>query len=164
MVYGSEFHLLPPQPPQVFSVRGFEAFFPLCWHPGLHGMWDCWLGQPPPHLLLQLPPCPESSPPEQPVSSPPTDLDECFFFNSLVVGLPYSSIFCQFWLFLFFSLLFPSFGCTRKHGVSTYASILAGSPTFVLRMHLFPSFVHWKDLKTTGDKPSNNDLPSLRHL
>ena len=33
-----------------------------------------------------------------PVSAPPTGLDECFFFISLVVGLPCSSIFCQFWL------------------------------------------------------------------
>ena len=39
------------------------------------------------------------------VSTPPTGLDECFFFNSLVVGLPYSSIFCQFWLFFVFKLL-----------------------------------------------------------
>ena len=31
-----------------------------------------------------------------PVSAPPTSLDECFFFISLVVGRPYSSIFCQF--------------------------------------------------------------------
>ena len=38
--------------------------------------------------------------PQLPVSSLPTSLNECFFFNSLVVGLPYSSIFCQFWLFL----------------------------------------------------------------
>ena len=29
-----------------------------------------------------------------PISVPPTGLGECFFFNSLVVGLPYSSIFC----------------------------------------------------------------------
>ena len=35
-----------------------------------------------------------------PVSAPPTSLDECFFFISLVIRLPYSSIFCQFWLFL----------------------------------------------------------------
>ena len=27
-----------------------------------------------------------------PISAPPTGLDECFFFISLVVGLPYSSI------------------------------------------------------------------------
>ena len=40
-----------------------------------------------------------------PVSAPPTDLDECFFFISLVVRLPYSSIFCQFWWFFVFKLL-----------------------------------------------------------
>ena len=36
-----------------------------------------------------------------PVSAPPTGLDECFF-NSLVVGLPYSLIFGEFWLFFVF--------------------------------------------------------------
>ena len=41
-----------------------------------------------------------------PVSASPTvGLDECFFFNSLVVRLPYSSIFWQFWLVLFLNLL-----------------------------------------------------------
>ena len=30
-----------------------------------------------------------------PIFVPPTSLGECFFFNSLVVGLQYSSIFCQ---------------------------------------------------------------------
>ena len=44
-----------------------------------------------------------------PVSATPTGLDECFFFNSLVVGLPYSSIFCQFWLFFVFKLLLSFF-------------------------------------------------------
>ena len=43
------------------------------------------------------------------VSAPPTSLDECFFFNSLVVRLPYSSIFCQFCLFLFLNLLLSFF-------------------------------------------------------
>ena len=37
--------------------------------------------------VLQLLPCPESSPSWLPISTPPTSLDECFFFNSLVVGL-----------------------------------------------------------------------------
>ena len=59
-----------------------------------------------------------------PVSAPPTGLDKCFFFISLVVGLPYSSIFCQFWLFLFLNCCCPSLGCARRHSVSTYASIL----------------------------------------
>ena len=40
-----------------------------------------------------------------PVSAPPTGLDEYFFFISLVVGLPYSSFSCQFWLFFVFKLL-----------------------------------------------------------
>ena len=45
-----------------------------------------------------------------PVSAPSTGLDECFFFDSLVVGLPYSSIFLQFWLlFLLFLNLLLSF-------------------------------------------------------
>ena len=32
-------------------------------------------------------------------------LDECFFFNSLVVRLSYSLIFCQFWLFFVFKFV-----------------------------------------------------------
>ena len=40
-----------------------------------------------------------------PVSTPPTGLDECFFFNSLVVVLPYSLIFCQFWLVFAFKFV-----------------------------------------------------------
>ena len=43
----------------------------------------------PPSWVHQPPPCCESSPPPLPVSAPPTGLDECFFFISLVVGLPY---------------------------------------------------------------------------
>ena len=36
------------------------------------------------------------------ISTPPTGLDKCFFFNSLVVGLPCRLIFWQFWLFFLF--------------------------------------------------------------
>ena len=39
------------------------------------------------------------------VSTPPTGLDECSFFNSLVVRLPYSSMFCQFWLIFVFKFV-----------------------------------------------------------
>ena len=35
----------------------------------------------------------------------PTSLDECFFFSSLVLGLPYSSDFWHFWLFFVFKLV-----------------------------------------------------------
>ena len=66
-------------------------------------MWGC--------LVCQLLPCThsslpfhDSSPAQLPISTPPTSLGECFFFKSLVVGLPYSSIFWQFWL-LFLNLL-----------------------------------------------------------
>ena len=46
-----------------------------------------------------------SSLPLLPVSAPIISLDECFFFNSLVVGLPYSSILWQFWLFFVFKFV-----------------------------------------------------------
>ena len=39
--------------------------------------------------------------PQLPVSAPPTSLNECFLFNSLVVRLSYSSIFWQLWLIFF---------------------------------------------------------------
>ena len=60
-------------------------------------MWDCQVHQPPP--------CCESSPPQVPMFMPPTSLDKCFFFNSLVVGLPHSSIFKQLWLFFYFKFV-----------------------------------------------------------
>ena len=86
--------------------------------------WPAPFHNPPPCWVRQLLPCHKSSPPQLPISTPPTGLDECFFFISLVVRLPYSLIFCQFWLFFVFKLLL-SFGCARRHSVSTYASILA---------------------------------------
>ena len=88
------------------------------------------LHNPPPRWVRQPLPCRECSQPRLPFSSPPTSLDECFFFNSLVVGLPYSSIFCQFWLFFVFKLL-STFCCVRRHSVSTCASILAGCLLYI---------------------------------
>ena len=61
--------------------------------------------KPPPCPPHQPPPCHRSFPPQLPVSTSPTSLNECFFFNSLVVGLPYSSIFWQFWLFFVFTFV-----------------------------------------------------------
>ena len=58
-----------------------------------------------------------------PVSAPPTGLDKCFFFISLVIELPYSSIFCQFWLFFVFKLLSFFWLCEEALCVY-YASIL----------------------------------------
>ena len=63
------------------------------------------------HLARSTSPCLARSPlrPLLPISAPPAGLDECFFFISLVVGLPYSLIFCQFGLFFVFKLLLSSF-------------------------------------------------------
>ena len=61
------------------------------------------------------------------MSTPPTGLDECVFFNFLVVGLPYSLILSVLVVFCFLNCCCPFFGCLRRHSVSTYASILAGS-------------------------------------
>ena len=69
-------------------------------------MWDHPFCQPLPHL-------PQSSSyhlavsPLHPAahSAPPSGLDACFFFNSLVVGFPYSLIFCQCWLFFVFKFV-----------------------------------------------------------
>ena len=59
---------------------------------------------------LWVPPCcHESYLSWLPVSTPPTGLDECFFFITEVVGLPRGSIFCQFWLFFVFKLLLSFF-------------------------------------------------------
>ena len=68
----------------------------------LAAAWPAGFHNPPPRWVRQPSPCRESSPPGLPVSAPPTGLDECFFFISLFVRLPYSSIFCQFWLFFCF--------------------------------------------------------------
>ena len=90
-------------------VKGFEAFFP---HNGTLGSGvhlapqlfllaylHANVGSPtPPAVALTGPPATvllESSPTQVPVSTPPASLDECSFFNSLVVELPYSLIFWQ---------------------------------------------------------------------
>ena len=52
-----------------------------------------------------------------PVSAPPTGLDECLFFISLVLDF----------LAIRFSV---SSGCARRHSVSTYAAILVLSPKY----------------------------------
>ena len=99
-------------------------------------MWRHLVHQPPPRPDCEPSPClpwyPATALPwvlsaRLPISAPPTGLDECFFFNFLVVRLPYSLIFCQSLLFFVLNCCCPSFGCARKQSVSTYASILAGS-------------------------------------
>ena len=67
-------------------------------------MWDHLVHHLPPYLPGPQPCC--ASSPLLPISAaPPTSLDECFFFNSLVVRPSYSSIFWQFWLLFVFKLI-----------------------------------------------------------
>ena len=120
LLWGWEFLPLL-QPPQVFSVRGFEALFPcagtldcavfltpqlfLPVYPHANVGPPCPAGAALPASVLQLLLCHESSPPQLPISAPPAGLGECFFFNSLVVELPHSSIFWHFWLFFIFKFV-----------------------------------------------------------
>ena len=96
--------------PHVFTARGFEALFP---HVGILGCAVCLT----PQLCLPIYAHRNVGPPSPPAAAPPgilstlavhlaapTGLDECFFINSLVVGLSYSLIFWQIWLFLFLNL------------------------------------------------------------
>ena len=143
--------MLLPQPPWVFSIRGLRLYFPelepwvgqsvslphcstwfLCVRMWGHRVcwWSCCLPCSFHNLpcLWVRPRCHESPPPQLPVSVPPAGLDECFFYISLVVGLPCGSIFCQFWLFFVFKLLLSFFWLCKEEHVSIYASILAGTP------------------------------------
>ena len=106
LLWGWEFLLLLPQPAQVFSIRGLRLYFPAL-EPWVAGSASCSLACPIPRSASSL------GPPAVALlwvlSAPPTGLNECFFFISFVLGLPYSSIFCQFWLFFVCKLLLSSF-------------------------------------------------------
>ena len=104
--------------PTSVSNQSFEALFPhtktlgfvVCLAPQLFLPVYLHMNVEPPSLqdatspVRQLLPRCESST-QLPISVPPTSLGECVFFNSLVVRLPYSSIFCQFWLFFVFKFV-----------------------------------------------------------
>ena len=77
----------------------------------LTAAWPALFHNPPLHWVRQPLPCCKSSLPQLPFPPPPPGLDECFFFISLVVGLPYSLIFCHFWLFFVFKLLLSFWLC-----------------------------------------------------
>ena len=98
----------------------------LCANVGLQGLpattlwgllaaaWPAPFHNPPARWVHQPPPCFESSPPWLPVSAPPIGLGECFCFICLVVRLPYSLIFCQFWLFFVVKLLLSFFWLSKE--------------------------------------------------
>ena len=104
---GSFSHCLNPHRIFQSEVLGLIS---LLWSPGLRGL-SCFPVVPVYlHANAGLPHLPATVLPQVlhawlPISAPPTHLDECFFFNSLGVGLPYSSIFWQFWLFFVFKFV-----------------------------------------------------------
>ena len=103
--------MLEPWVEQSVSLLSCSSFLPVYLHANV--------GPPTRQLVLQPPPCRLSSLPQLPISAPPTSVNECFFFNSLVVGLPCSLVFWQFWLFLFLNLLL-SFFCLCEEAKCLY--------------------------------------------
>ena len=79
-----------------------------------------------------------------PLSAPTTDLDECFFFKSLVVGLPYSLIFCQFWMFFVFKFV-VSFFWLCEEAQCVYLRLHLGwkSCSYVLKESLSFRDIYW---------------------
>ena len=109
LLWGWEF-FPPPQLPQIFTARGFWGLISLCWNPGLHGL-SCSSVVPPSLSTHEcgIPGLPPAATWPHILSAPPTSLDKCFFFNSLVVRLPCSLILRQYWLFLFLNWLLSFF-------------------------------------------------------
>ena len=93
-------------------------------------------------------PVPPATALPQVLFAPPTGLDECFFFNSLVVGLPYSSIFWQLWLSLVFKLLSFFWLCEEAQCVHLHLHLGRKSET------LFIIAKDWKQPKcpSVGDR------------
>ena len=149
-------------PTGVFN-QWFEALFPCAWalgcavchsvhqplpcwpaaalHIPLHNPTPCWVHQPPAAshqppatscFLARSPLCPGCpSPPLLPVWMNVSSLS------------PWLSDFYTVWFsvsscwFLFLNCCCPTFGFVRRHGMSTYASILAGSPKRLIFKEIF---------------------------
>ena len=145
------FSLCLLNPHRFFSVRGFEALFPcvgtlgcaVCLIPSCSSWFICtrmWgrlvcqllpihpVLQPPPFRQCSLPGCP--SLPLLPVWMNVSSLSP-WLLDFHTVRFSVSS-----GCFLFLNCCCPSFGCARRHSVSTYASILAGSPILFFRFHI----------------------------
>ena len=105
--------------PQGLPATTLWGLLAVAWPAPFHNPPPCWVRQPPP--------CCESSPPHLPVPTPPTGLDECFFLSPWLSDFHTVRFSVSSGCFLFLNCCCPSFGCTRRHSVSTYATILAGS-------------------------------------
>ena len=105
------------------------------------------------HLLSSLP--------HLHISTLPHHLDECGLFKSLVIIFPYNFISWQFWVLFVLRFSCNSFcGCVRRQSLSTYASILTGSPPLP-NFHVADIWNQWNtelDLVTRGLKHSSTKL------
>ena len=144
-------------PTDFYSQRFWGFVFP-CWNPELCGKINSLLFLPfylPVNVGLPSPPdtpCCVSSPPQLPTSTPPTGLDECFFSNSLVIGLSYTLIFRQFWLFLFLNWLL-SFFWLYKETKHIYLCLHLGQKPLNILLFVYPFYysltfrlIHWRIL------------------
>ena len=79
-----------------------------------------------------------------PISAPPAGLDECFFFKSLVVRLPYGLIFWQFCCFLFLNLLLSFFWlCKEAQCIYLHLHLARKSPC-ELKKNVYPVVIQCK--------------------
>ena len=150
------FLLLPPQPPRVFSIRGLRLYFPELepWVvrsarspavPASLSKHECGASGSASHLLVGSASCslacpiPQSHWVHKPAPWLESSPSSCPCLPLLPVWKNVSSL--TPWLSDFHTVRFsvssgcflflnccPSLGCARRHSVSTYASILAGSP------------------------------------
>ena len=89
-----------------------------------------------------MPPCLESSPLRLPISTPPTGLDEYFFFNTLVIRFPHTLIFWQFWLFFLFLNLLLSFFWLWEEAKYVYLCLHLGLSNDLHILTLVATFSH----------------------
>ena len=96
---------------------GPRGLLAAAWPAPFHSLPPCWVRQPPP--------CRGSSPPLLPVWMNVSFLSPWLLdFHTVPFSVSYGC-------FLFLNCCCPFFGCARRCSVSTYASILVGSPGFL---------------------------------
>ena len=106
--------------PEGLSSTTLWGLLAVAWPAPFHNPPPCCVRQPPPCHKSSTPGC--QSPPLLPVWMNVSSLSP-WLLDFHTVGFSVSS-----GHFLFLNCCCPSFGCVRRHSVSTYASILAGSP------------------------------------
>ena len=158
----------PASTPTGFYSQRFWGFISLHWNPGLHGQSHS------PVVLSGLsthkcgtawsPSCCLAKSPLHPgCQSLPLLLvwmNQSFFFNSLAVGLPYSLIFWQFWLFFLFLNLLLSFFWLCEEAKCVYLCLHLGWKSLEARKLLFPQGTHHHRQEThrvrTGTTTTNS--------